>query len=82
MSIIFNAKKDQKFVHFIGVGGIDISILTRWFLASKRAVSGLDLSVGKISRDLKNNGIKVKIGHKKTNLGPKTAPLLRLSARF
>ena len=82
MSIIFNAKKDQKFVHFISVGDVGISILTYWFLAPKWSISGSDLSVGKISCDLKNDGVKVKIGHKKANLEPKTAPLLRLSAQF
>ena len=77
-------------VHFIGIGGIGISALARWFLALNRKsavgrlifdidlaqkwrISGSDIAPSKITQELTKEGIKVKIGHKKSNLDPKTA---------
>ena len=59
-------------VHFIGIGGIGASALARWFLAQNWAVSGSDLLASKITRELAQEGAKVKIGHKKANLPFKT----------
>ena len=56
-------------VHFIGVGGIGVSALARWFLAQKWAVSGSDIEETPLTRELKKEGVKVKIGHKKGNVG-------------
>ncbi len=67
-------------VHFIGIGGIGMSALARWFLARKWAVFGSDMAQGKITLDLKKQGLKVKIGHKKTNLRPKTDLVIYNSA--
>ena len=39
-------------VHFIGIGGIGMSSLARWFLAQNWVVSGSDLAKGAITRDL------------------------------
>ncbi|MCP6719777.1 MAG: UDP-N-acetylmuramate--L-alanine ligase [Patescibacteria group bacterium] len=61
-------KKRQNKVHFIGIGGIGMSALARWFLAQNWAVSGSDLCSSVITQDLKKEGVKVKIGHKKANL--------------
>ena len=81
-------KKDRKTsspprIHFIGIGGIGISALARWFLAKNWAVSGSDIAESEILQELRKDGVKVKIGHKKTNLptlptdkpGGKQAPL-------
>jgi len=59
--------------HFVGIGGIGISALARWFLAQNWAVTGSDLADSQIIRDLIKSGIKVKIGHKTVNL-PKKGP--------
>ncbi len=63
---------EPKSVHFIGIGGIGVSSLAYWFRAQKWAVFGSDSAEGKITRDLRKDGFKVKIGHKKGLLGPKT----------
>ena len=62
-------------VHLIGLGGIGVSALARWFLAQKWAVSGSDTARSQIIQDLKKDGLKVKIGHKTANL-PKGADLV------
>ncbi len=62
----------RKTVHFVGIGGIGMSALARWFLARKWAVFGSDIAEGKITLDLRKQGLKVKIGHKKGNIRPKT----------
>jgi UDP-N-acetylmuramate--alanine ligase len=55
--------------HFIGIGGIGMSALTRWFLAQKWRVSGSDLAKSKITRELAKEGVKLKIRQKKARLG-------------
>lgn len=56
-------------VHFIGIGGIGMSALTRWFLAQKWRVSGSDLAKSKITRELAKEGVELKIRQKKARLG-------------
>ncbi|MEK7195599.1 MAG: Mur ligase domain-containing protein, partial [Patescibacteria group bacterium] len=65
--------KIKKSVHFIGIGGIGVSSLARWFLAEKWAVSGSDASPSNnnLLKDLGKDGVKVKIGHKKGHITPK-----------
>lgn len=55
-------------VHLIGIGGIGMSNLAYWFLASGWSVSGSDLTPSRITRELQKAHIRVKIGHKKANL--------------
>ncbi|MCL4392366.1 UDP-N-acetylmuramate--L-alanine ligase [Patescibacteria group bacterium] len=59
---------NEKSVYFIGIGGIGMSSLARWFKAQNWAVSGSDMVESKITQDLRKDGVKVKIGHKKANL--------------
>ncbi len=59
---------NEKSVYFIGIGGIGMSSLARWFKAQNWAVFGSDMAESKITQELKKDGIKVKIGHKKGNL--------------
>ncbi|RJP45681.1 UDP-N-acetylmuramate--L-alanine ligase [Candidatus Parcubacteria bacterium] len=70
------ARKSHPLVHFVGIGGIGMSALARWFLAQNWAVSGSDIARSSITRNLKEVGSRVKIGHKKANLSPKTALLI------
>lgn len=62
---------ENRRVHFVGIGGIGMSSLARWFLAQKWAVFGSDASSSELLGELKKDGIKAKIGHKKANIGPK-----------
>ncbi len=59
---------NEKSVYFIGIGGIGMSSLAQWFKAQNWAVFGSDIAESKITQDLKKDGVKVKIGHKKANL--------------
>lgn len=70
-----SAKIKNDVVHFIGVGGIGVSSLARWFLAQNWAVSGSDDVKSSITDDLKKDGVKIKIGLKKSNV-PKAAQLV------
>ncbi|MEK7086910.1 MAG: Mur ligase domain-containing protein, partial [Patescibacteria group bacterium] len=64
---------NSKKAHFIGIGGIGTSALARWFLSRNWVVSGSDIVGSKITQELRKEGVKVKIGHKKANLDKKTA---------
>ncbi len=56
-------------IHFIGIGGIGVSALARYYLAQGDFVSGSDLARSEITEQLRKIGIKVFIGrHKSTNL--------------
>ncbi len=49
-------------IHFIGIGGIGVSSLARYFLLKGNRVSGSDLTESELTRSLKDEGIKVAIG--------------------
>ncbi|MBN2197848.1 UDP-N-acetylmuramate--L-alanine ligase [Candidatus Wolfebacteria bacterium] len=59
-------------VHFIGIGGIGTSALSRWFLKQGWQVSGSDISSSSITQELKKQGVKVFIGCNAKNLSLKT----------
>ena len=59
-------------IHFVGIGGIGISALAKMMLLLKKKVSGSDISLGKAAKRLKEKGVKVSIGHKKSNLTKNT----------
>jgi UDP-N-acetylmuramate--alanine ligase len=67
-------------VHFIGIGGIGMSGLARYFLAlskgkkidEKWLVSGSDAARSPLTQELVNEGIRLKIGHKTGNIPPIT----------
>ncbi|MEK7086829.1 MAG: UDP-N-acetylmuramate--L-alanine ligase [Patescibacteria group bacterium] len=73
-------KGGPKSVHFIGIGGIGVSSLARWFRTQKWAISGSDSAEGKITLGLKKDGIRVKIGHKRANLSPETGLVIYSNA--
>ncbi len=68
-------KSSRLGVHFIGIGGIGMSGLARYFLAHGWAVSGSDAAVGIMTQELIKDGVEVKIGHKKGNI-PASARLV------
>lgn len=57
-----------KSVYFIGIGGIGMSALARWFLGHKWSVIGSDIAESEVIQNLKNEGVGVKIGQKKANI--------------
>jgi UDP-N-acetylmuramate--alanine ligase len=64
--------KKQK-IYFIGIGGIGMSGLARYFKAHKYAVSGSDFIKSGITAELEKDAIEVKIGHRKANITPDIA---------
>src|SRR3989344_8583458 len=58
-------------IHFIGIGGIGISALARYFLSERYKVSGSDLIRSPITDALKKDGAVIYIGkHSANNLRP------------
>jgi UDP-N-acetylmuramate--alanine ligase len=65
-------------IHFIGIGGIGVSALARYYLAQGNEVSGSDLVSSEITKALEKLGAKIFIGkHKAKNL-PRDANLVDL----
>ena len=60
-----------KNISLIGIGGIGISSIARYFLATRAVISGSDIQDSKLLKELKSEGIKVRIGHKKANITKK-----------
>ena len=54
-------KKVNK-VHFVGIGGIGVSALAKYYLTKGWRVSGSDLVSSEITEDLKEKGAKLLIG--------------------
>lgn len=52
----------------IGIGGIGISALARYFLSEGWQVSGSDLSPSDTTKELRNEGVRVFIGHRPSNI--------------
>ena len=46
-------------IHFIGIGGIGVSALAKYYLASGSTVNGSDLKPSEITRGLEELGVKV-----------------------
>jgi UDP-N-acetylmuramate--alanine ligase len=63
-------------VHFIGIGGIGVSALAKYYLSRGAQVSGSDLVSTEITEELQSLGTEIFIGpHRAVNL-PKTATLV------
>ena len=58
----------DKRVHFIGIGGIGMSALARYFLSTGAAVSGSDLAESDITRELEAEGVRIAVGHRAENV--------------
>jgi UDP-N-acetylmuramate--alanine ligase len=77
-------KITEKFIHFVGIGGIGISALARYYLGKGYQISGSDVSSSEITDALKKLGAKIytpdqnkfcagQVGfHNKKNLSPST----------
>ncbi len=51
--------KDIERVYFIGIGGIGMSALARWFHANKKQVAGFDRTETELTKTLVDEGIRV-----------------------
>ena len=49
-------------IHFIGIGGIGVSALARYYLAQGHEVTGSDLVSSEITDELKKKGAEIIIG--------------------
>ena len=56
----------KRCVHFIGIGGIGVSALARWYLSEGWRVSGSDIEASEITEELAQEGIPITIGQHKT----------------
>lgn len=63
-------------IHFIGIGGIGVSALARYYLANGHKVSGSDLTSSEITDALTKIGVKVFIGNHKAKNLPKEIDLI------
>ena len=62
----------QMHLHFIGIGGIGVSALARYYLTKGHKVSGSDLSSSEITKSLKKLGAEIFIGkHEAGNITKK-----------
>lgn len=69
MTPIKPIKTRQPLVYMIGIGGIGMSALARWFKAHGYKVAGSDLTPSSITRELQSEGVSIIIGpHHKKNL--------------
>jgi UDP-N-acetylmuramate--alanine ligase len=71
-----NSKNCQEKIHFIGIGGIGVSALARYYLIKGFKVSGSDLKESEITKALKKLGAKIFIGKQKKKNVPKDADLV------
>lgn len=58
-------KTTQKFIHFIGIGGIGVSALARFANFNGHKISGSDIKESVLTKKLENEGIKVTVPHAK-----------------
>ena len=63
----------MKKIHFIGIGGIGVSALARYYIEKGNDVSGSDLVSSEITKALKKSGAKIVIGKNKI---PENADLI------
>ncbi len=56
-------------IHFIGIGGIGVSALARYYLEKGHKVSGSDLASSEITKGLRKRGARIRIGPASDNLG-------------
>jgi len=59
-------------IHFIGIGGIGLSNLASLYLQQGHKIQGSDVKESEITKELREKGVKVFIGHKAKNVRKKT----------
>lgn len=70
-------KPKPSLIHFIGIGGIGMSALARWFAAHGYKISGSDIASSSTTHELRGEGVRIKIGkHIAENLNAKTTRVI------
>lgn len=69
----------KKAIHFIGIGGIGVSALAKYYLEKGWQVSGSDLVSSEITDSLRKSGVKIRIGRHKAGNLPKGVALVIFS---
>ncbi len=68
-------------IHFIGIGGIGVSALARYYLAKEALVSGSDLTPSEITSELARLGARIVVGsHSPFNLPAETETVIYTAA--
>lgn len=63
-----NKKNTFKKIHFVGIGGIGMSALARYYLNEGSIISGSDGEDSQILKDLNKEGVSVFVGHNQDNV--------------
>ncbi len=71
----FNFQIKTMKIHFIGIGGIGVSALARYYLSKGHEVSGSDLFPSEITDSLEEKGVKLFIGQHQAKNMPEKADL-------
>ena len=66
-------------IHFIGIGGIGVSALAKYYLVKGNKISGSDLTETELTIDLKKKGAIINISHHKKSNVPSDADLVIFS---
>lgn len=66
--------------HFIGIGGIGMSALARYFLSRGDIVSGSDIAESEITRALRALGVRIYIGQNKPRIPSETERIIYTAA--
>ncbi len=72
--------QSYRHVHFVGIGGIGMSALAKWFIHERVRVSGSDLSANTITEDLRKRGARFFSGHAVSNIAQDVDLLIYTSA--
>lgn len=68
-------------IHFIGIGGIGVSALAKYFLATGAEVTGSDLAASEITADLARRGARIILGtHSRFNIPRGTTHVIHTAA--
>lgn len=67
-TMLWSMFQEYKHAHFIGIGGIGMSALAKWFLHEGVRVSGSDIHPSAITKELEARGAQVFSGHALSNL--------------
>ncbi|HAU65748.1 MAG: UDP-N-acetylmuramate-L-alanine ligase [Candidatus Uhrbacteria bacterium GW2011_GWF2_39_13] len=72
--------QSYRHVHFVGIAGIGMSALAKWFLHEGIKVSGSDLSINATTQDLRKRGVTFFSGHAVSNIAEDIDLLIYTSA--
>ncbi|MDG1950171.1 MAG: Mur ligase domain-containing protein, partial [bacterium] len=57
-----------KHVHFVGIGGINMSALAKWFIHEGVKVTGSDMAKSNLTEQVEQAGAAVTEGHSESNM--------------